>query len=226
MDHNIVVISLKRASERREAIQKEIEKANLENVHFLDAVDGKTLPSEMIGKINLVGGWRNGDNFQPGEVGCIMSHTNAVKLAKENNWPYVIIFEDDITIAEDFNKRVNLMFKMLPKDWEHVYLSGTPKFKGYFFNQFPQVIPSPWTDCLHSYIVKDTAYDKIIKKFDKKETTADDMILDMIIRKQTLKSYSYFPYVTHANSSYSYIWNKAAGHNIKNESKNYFKNKL
>jgi GR25 family glycosyltransferase involved in LPS biosynthesis len=226
MDHNIIIISLERATERREAIKKEISKSHLENAIFLNAIDGSKLPQSMIGNITLPGGWRNGDKFQPGEVGCIMSHSNAIKLAKEKGWDHVIIFEDDITIAEDFNKRIKLLFKMLPNDWEHVYLSGTPKFQGYFFNKFPQVIPSPWTDCLHSYIIRNTAYDKILEKFEKKETTADDMIIDMYFRKKILKSYSFFPYVTHSNSSYSYIWNKSAGHNIKNESQNYFINKI
>jgi GR25 family glycosyltransferase involved in LPS biosynthesis len=198
----------------------------LENVSFINAIDGSQLPEKMIGSISLPGGWRYGEKFQPGEVGCIMSHINAIKLAKENEWEYVIIFEDDITIAEDFNKRVKILFKLLPLDWEHIYLSGTPKFNEYFFNKFPQVISSPWTDCLHTYMVKNTAYNKIIDKLEKMETTADDMILDLIFRKKTLKSYSYFPYVTHSNSNYSYIWNKSAGHNIKNESKNYFKNKI
>jgi len=226
METNIIVISLERAIERKEAIKKEIEKASLQNIHFLNAVDGSQLPKEMIGTISLPGGWRHGEKFQPGEVGCIMSHSNAIKLAKENGWDHVIIFEDDITIAEDFNKRIKLLFKMIPPDWEQIYLSGTPKFNGYFFNKFPQVISSPWTDCLHTYMVRDIAYDKILEKFEKAETTADDMILDLIFRKGKLKSYSYFPYITHSNSSYSYIWNKSAGHNIKNESKNYFLNKI
>ena len=43
-----------------------------------------------------------------------MSHIKALEYAKDNNWPYVIILEDDITIAQDFKKRIKLLFKLLP----------------------------------------------------------------------------------------------------------------
>jgi len=223
---NIVIISLERASERRQLMINQINRLNLENVHILDGVDGQNIPNNEIPKLSLKGGWRYNKDFQPGEIGCIRSHIKAIELAKENGWDKVIIFEDDITISEDFEKRVNLLFKMVPKNWEHIYLSGTPHFNGHFFHTFLQVVSSVRTDCLHSYVVNHTAYDKIINKMETLITTADDMIIDMIFREKNLKSYTYFPFVTHANSSYSYIWNKAAGHNIKNESKNYFINKL
>ena len=93
-------------------------------------------------------------------------------------------------------------------------------------NNFLQVIPSVKTDCAHSYIIKNTAYDKVIKKLSSIETTTDDMLLHMMFQEKNLKSYTYFPFMTHSMSSNSYIWNTPAGHNIKNESKNYFKNKV
>lgn len=223
---NIVVISLERAKDRREKIKSQLASLNIEAV-IMDAIDGQfLLDKEKNIKLSLLGGWRYGELFQPGEIGCTLSHIKALEIAKEKNWSYVIIFEDDITIAEDFEKRINLLFKIVPKNWEHIYLSGTPHLNGFFIHTFAQIIPSVRTDCLHSYMVHNTAYDKIIKKFDTKITTADDMIIDMIFREKNLISYTYFPFVTHSNSSYSYIWNKTAGHNIKNESKNYFKNTL
>lgn len=223
---NIVVISLKRATERREAMKKEVERVSLENVIFLDAVDGKDLPDESIPNISLPGGWRYGEKFKPGEVGCTLSHVNALKMAKENEWDHVIILEDDITIAEDFNKRIKLLLRIVPRDWEHIYLSGTPHLPYPPVNPFPHLIPSPRTDCTHSYILNSPAYDKVIEKLESLATTTDDLYNHMILAEGRLKSYSFFPYVTHANSSYSYIWNKSAGHNIKNESKNYFKDKI
>ena len=223
---NIVVISLERAIERRKLMLNQFSNLNLENFHILDGVDGQNIPNNEIPKLSLKGGWRYGEDFQPGEIGCIRSHIKAIELAKENKWDNVIIFEDDITIAEDFEKRIKLLLKLIPKDWEHIYLSGTPKFSTPIHYTLLQVIPSPRTNCSHSYMINHSAYDKIINKMKTQITTADDMIIDMIFREKSLKSYSYFPYITHANSSYSYIWNKSAGHNIKNESKNYFKNKI
>lgn len=223
---NIIVISLERAKERRERITAQLKALNIDAV-IMDAIDGKTLSEDELNKtIHLPRGWRFSEKFMPGEIGCTMSHIKALKIAKVKDWDNVIIFEDDITIAEDFEKRINLLLKMVPKNWEHIYLSGTPHFNSFFCYSFTQLIPSVRTDCLHSYMINKSAYDKIITKYKTFITTTDDMIIDMIFREKNLISYTYFPFVTHANSNYSYIWNKAAGHNIKNESKNYFANKI
>lgn len=226
MMNNIIVISLKRAHERREKIINQLSSLNIDAV-ILDAVDGKTLSEEELNKtIHLPGGWRYGEKFMPGEIGCTMSHIKVLEMAKEKDWPYLIVLEDDITIATDFEKRIKLLFKLLPADWEHVYLSGKPHLiPNPTSVLFPNVIKTSGMQQTHSMIIKQSAYDKVIEKLNKFETATDDIYTDMIT-KGCLISYTYYPFVTHANSDYSYIWNKAAGHNVKNESKYYFKNKI
>lgn len=223
---NIIVISLKRAEERREKIVNQLKSLNIDSI-IMDAVDGNELSEEELNKtIHLPGGWRFGEKFMPGEIGCTMSHIKALEIAKEENWPYLIVLEDDITIAEDFEKRIKLLFKLLPPDWEHIYLSGKPKVIPHpTYLLFPIVVKSGPVEQTHSMIINNNSYDKIINKLEKFETTTDDIYMDMISKKY-INSYTYYPFVTYANSSYSYIWNKSAGHNIKNESKNYFKDKI
>lgn len=225
MNH-IVVISLKRAVERRKKIIEQLNILQL-NAVIMDAVDGKELSEDQLNKnICLPGGWRYGDRFMPGEIGCTMSHIQAIKLAREKKWDHLIVLEDDITIATDFKKRIKLLLKLLPADWEHVYLSGKPRvIPNPMSLLFPAVVKSGPVEQTHSMIINKNSYDKIINKLEKFETTTDDIYMDMISKKY-INSYTYYPFVTYANSSYSYIWDKAAGHNIKNESKNYFKDKI
>jgi hypothetical protein len=118
------------------------------------------------------------------------------------------------------------LFNILPKNWEHVYLSGTPHNAGTINHNFLQIVPSVMTDCTHSYILRNTAYDKVIKKLLSMRSTTDDLYNDMILNEKNLKSYTFYPFVTHSNSSYSYIWEKSAGHNIKNMSQYFFKDRL
>jgi len=223
---NIIIISLARAKERREKITEQANNLKL-GAFILDAVDGQSLSEEELNKtIHLPGGWRYGEKFMPGELGCTMSHIKALELAKEKDWPHLIVLEDDITIAEDFEKRIKLLFKLLPADWEHVYLSGKPHvIPSPTSILFPTVIKTSGMQQTHSMIIKQSAYNKVIEKLNKFETATDDIYTDMIT-KGYLVSYTYYPFVTHANSDYSYIWNKAAGHNVKNESKYYFKDKI
>lgn len=224
--HNIIVISLKRAVERRQKMIDQLNHLGL-SIELIDAVDGQTLSEEQLNKtIHLPGGWRFGEKFMPGEIGCTMSHINALKIAKDNNWPYVIVLEDDVTLAVDFEKRISFLMKILPADWEHVYLSGKPHNPPPASSLFlAHIVKNEAMQQTHSMIIRQLAYDKLIKKLSQFETATDD-IYTHAIRSGLITSYTYYPFVTHANSDYSYIWNKAAGHNIKNESKNYFKDKI
>ena len=38
--------------------------------------------------------------------------------------------------------------------------------------------------------------------------------------------YTFYPFTTYVNTTYSYIWDKNAAHNVVNSSKTYFVNKL
>jgi len=222
---NIIVISLERAKERREKINSQLNKLGIDAV-IMDAIDSEKLSEgEKDKKIHLDGGYRFGDKFKPGEIACTMSHIKAVNIAKENNWDSFIVLEDDVVLAEDFEKRIKFLFKILPDNWEHVYLSGIPRL-GYGIPpnlQFLNVLPSIFTECTHSMMIRDNSYDKIISKLSLFETTTDDIYNNMLSRKE-LVSYTYYPFVTFANDEYTYIWNQTITREHK--SKKYFKNKI
>jgi len=222
---NIVVISLERAPNRRENIKSQLAALNIDAI-IIDAIDGQKLSEEEKNKnIHLTGGYRFGEKFQPGEIGCTMSHINALKVAQEKNWPYVIVLEDDIIIAQDFEKRIKFLFRIIPSNWEHIYLSGIPRLG---FNsppnlQLANVVPTIFTECTFSMLIRNIAYDKIINRLSKFETTTDDIYNDMITKNE-LKSYTYYPFVTYSNDDYTYIWdlNVTRVH----KSKQYFKNSM
>ena len=220
---NVIVISLKRAKNRREIIKSQLSSLNIDAI-VMDAIDGQDLSDDKKNKfIHLPGGWRFGEKFKPGEIGCTMSHIKALKIAKEKEWPYVIILEDDIILAEDFEKRIKFLFRIIPSDWEHIYLSGIPRLGFGFPNlQFMNVVPSVFTECTHSMIIRNTSYDKVIDYLGKFETTTDDSYNVLI--KNGLKSYTFYPFVTYANDDYTYIWDEKLKREHK--SKQYFRNRL
>jgi len=221
---NIIVISLKRAEERRKIMKHQLKQIN-QNSIIIDAVDGSLLSDEEKNKkLCLVDGYRFGELFKPGEIACTMSHINAIKYAKEHNFNKVIVLEDDVILAEDFDKRINLLEKMLPKKWDHIYLSGIPAPEPPFsITMFASLQKSVFTQCTHSMLINSSAYDKIISKLSLFETTTDDIYCDMV-SKNELISYTLYPFVTYANDNYTYIWNKTI--NRPHPSKKYFKNKL
>jgi len=222
---NIVVISLERAKERREKIKSQLLALGIEAI-IMDAIDGEKLSEkERDKKIYLSGGYRFGDKFKPGEIACTMSHIKALKYAKNKEWEHLIVLEDDVVLAEDFEKRINFLFKILPENWEHVYLSGNPKIGfGTPPNlQFLNVVPSIFTECTFSMLIKNSAYDKIINKLSLFETTTDDIYNNMLAKKDLI-SYTYYPFVSYSDDDFTYIWDKKLSR--EHGSKRYFKNKI
>jgi GR25 family glycosyltransferase involved in LPS biosynthesis len=208
---NIIVISLERAKERREQMETQLKKLNIEAIMF-NCFDVANIKNPTFGaKFTLPGGYRYGEDMKPGEIACTLSHIMALNMAKALNWEYVIILEDDVILAEDFEKRIKLLLNILPKNWEHVYLSGIPRFNTYFMNSnLLQLIPSTKdkvnrVDGTCAFIIRNIAYDRFIVKLSSLETTPDDLINHFIFAEQQIKSYIYFPFVAFVNDEYTYI---------------------
>jgi len=222
---NIVVISLERAKERREKIKSQLASLQIEAI-IMDAIDNQNLTeSEKNKKIHLQDGYRFGELFKPGEIACTMSHIKALRIAKKENWPYLIVLEDDVILAEDFAKRVRYLFRILPNDWEHVYLSGIPRIGMAWMPNlsFMNVVPSVFTQCIHSIIVSDLAYDKVINYLEKFETTTDDSYCHLL-ETGKLRSYTFYPFVSYVEDPFTYIWNKEISRI--HPSKKFFINKM
>lgn len=193
-------------------MEEQVKKLNLDAI-FFDCFDTKDVLNSTFGaKFSLPGGYRYGEAMKGGELACGLSHIMALNIAKAMKWEYAIILEDDIVIANDFEKRIKILFKILPSNWEHVYLTGIPRFIKYYnklnFIQLPNVTPElvSRVDTTAAYIVRNTAYDKVIKKLTSLETTPDDLITHMILRDNTLNSYLYLPFPIYVKNECSYIW--------------------
>lgn len=80
----------------------------------------------------------NAIKLKNGRIGCSMSHLKCLQIAKNNNWPYVMICEDDLLILnnETFVNHINKFFSMHSDDssdnkWNVLLLAGNnvPPYK-------------------------------------------------------------------------------------------------
>lgn len=95
----IYIINLKKAVEKRERMQVQLDRLGLTNYEFIEAVYGADLTSEFI--------QANVDDYPacsltPGEVGCSLSHIAIYNQISEQKLPYAMILEDDIILPDDF----------------------------------------------------------------------------------------------------------------------------
>ena len=93
-------------------------------------------------------------------VGCAMSHIACIEKAKELNWDYVIIFEDDIKI-EGTKTLISKFNKFIKYDFDILYLgcwNYLPPVK--VEKDLARVVKAA---CNHAYVVKSHYYDTYLK---------------------------------------------------------------
>jgi len=96
-----------------------------------------------------------------GIVGCAKSHIKCIELAKERNYPFVCIFEDDV-VFRDIEECQKMINKYIGTDYDVLYMGCKVTDNKYeFINEELIRINNAW--CNHAYIVKSHYYDKLLE---------------------------------------------------------------
>ena len=134
-------INLESRKDRREHIEEELKSIGIHGVRF------------------------NAIKLQNGRIGCSMSHLKCLQIAKKNNWPYVMICEDDLLFLdkEKAVKHMNDFFKLHSGDndiWNVMLIAGNnvPPYK----KIDDTCIRVSHCQTTTGYIVKNTYYDTLI----------------------------------------------------------------
>jgi glycosyl transferase family 25 len=117
----ILVISLKRSTDRREQVALEMRKISTP-WSFLDAVDGSALHTMPIeykpSKVRRLQGYE----LTPNEIGCYLSHKEAWKRCVELDLP-TLVLEDDFVLASEFEETIAILLNEMPQ-WDFIRLQG------------------------------------------------------------------------------------------------------
>ncbi|MDX1589073.1 MAG: glycosyltransferase family 25 protein [Oleiphilaceae bacterium] len=124
---DIVVISLKRATERRQSIQNQLSALGLDFV-FFDAVDGKR-GHELFARYDAQKARRIGEiPLTPGHLGCYASHYRVWQRCAQSGRP-VIVLEDDAMLFPEPLLRFVRQAPGLPPELECVRLFASKSRK-------------------------------------------------------------------------------------------------
>lgn len=116
----IVVISLKRATERRASVERQFSELNLP-FSFFDAVDGKQGHEHFV-RYDAEKARRIGEiPLTPGHLGCYASHFLVWQRCADSGQPMIVLEDDAMVFREPFLKFVRLASD-LPSDIECVRL--------------------------------------------------------------------------------------------------------
>ena len=105
-------INLDRSKDRKLLIENQFKKYGITNHTRIPAVDGSNIEKLIINKIRNENKW----NAKLGEIGCYLSHCEALKKINEND--KILILEDDIVISDNFIENFNNSVKELPEKWD------------------------------------------------------------------------------------------------------------
>ena len=109
---SIICINLDRRTDRWIDSEKQFSEQNL-TVIRQSAIDGTTLQKHQ--------------TLLPGELGCRLSHEQALQYATTRNKP-VLILEDDVNFVDDFQDKFATTINRIPP-WELLYLGGNHVIK-------------------------------------------------------------------------------------------------
>jgi glycosyl transferase family 25 len=136
---NIIYINLKHRNDRRENIINQFGDSSGINIIRFEAIE-----------------------YNPGAVGCSLSHIECLKYAKSEKMEYVIIMEDDFELLvskDEFIDKINVILK---NEFDVVLLSGFIREK---FEVKGDICRIKNAQTTIGYIVKSHYYDKLIDNY-------------------------------------------------------------
>ncbi len=221
---HIIVLNLERSTDRKKLIEEQFAKLNLLETFdysFFPCFDGKNIINMSL-SVPILKGAGIGRKLRNAEISIILSHLSALKYAQVMEYKNVVIIEDDIVLCEDWSKRLDTLMKLLPEDWEYVYLSGHSDYVKFDVIEQPIVLKAPQMIGAFCYLVNKKGIEKLIKYCGELVTTYDDMIMHKISAGK-LNGYVYFPFMCYHSDNMSTLWEEMS---LNHDSKKFFKNKI
>ena len=194
----LLVVSLDRATERKEYINKVLH--NHEFSYF-KAVDGKNLlEDEVILKSKYIS---NGTQLKNGQIGCYLSHIKIwIDIEKSQDIVHLIL-EDDIVLKYNIHKILNIINKIDFNDYDIIFLGHCFESKGElkqeildesaYFNLYKSYTPL----CTHAYLITKNGAKKAIDHLNSIYNTenhidqAIDNVISIMVGRGILKSLSF-----------------------------------
>lgn len=126
----IYCLTLKSTPERERLAREQFERLKL-NVEFFYGIDGRNLNLDTMTVFETTKRGMEHWKIRNGVVGCGLSHSLLWNVALRKKFQEFIVFEDDVTLPDDFRERFDASYYELPYDWGIFYLGGGERHESY-----------------------------------------------------------------------------------------------
>jgi glycosyl transferase family 25 len=181
-----VCINLDKRPDRWERVQGRFVENRLDRVVRFPALDGANL--------DIPSSWQS----FPGAYGCLRSHLAVVEEARRKALPSVLIFEDDVVLAPDFNARFAACIEQVPPDWDMLFfgaIHGQPLTK-----VADNVIRVTHSLSTYAYAINHTIYDGFIETNRKATSVLDENTRAL---QKRFNCYCFMPHLAWVEEDYS-----------------------
>jgi len=188
-------INLARRPERWASVSQEFRRGGFAPVTRFEAFDARqmTIPDDWIGR--------------PGAFGCLESHKAIVRHARDQGFPHVLIFEDDVVFDPDLEIKLVDALGELPSDWDMFSFGGCHRMAPVRVTE--HLYRMTKTYATHAYVVRDTIYDAFLEINGNHHQPVD---MNNYLLQQRFKCYCAIPHLAWQQDDWSDIQGELESH--------------
>lgn len=190
-----VCINLDRRTDRWAQMQVEFHRHNIHAVRRFSGVDGQ--------RLTVPPSWSS----TPGAYGCLLSHLQVVREARELGVPSVLIFEDDVVFDTRLRNDFSTYISQVPPDWDMLHFGALHMDDPIDISENVHRIRRAYST--YAYALKHTIFDAFLELNRKANTAIDVSNLEL----QTEHAcYCFIPHLAWVESDYSDVQEQQKDH--------------
>ena len=190
-----VCINLDRRPERWERMQRAFDAHGIGPVQRFSAVDGNA--------VVVPQHWAH----SPGAYGCLRSHVEIVREARDAGASSVLIFEDDAVFEPRIKDKFSSYFAEVPEDWDMLFLGALHKDEPIRVSGHIGRITK--ANSTFAYAIRNTVFDAFIELNSRAEHVLD---MNSYHLQERFNCYCFMPNLVWVESEYSDVQNRMEHH--------------
>jgi GR25 family glycosyltransferase involved in LPS biosynthesis len=175
-------------------MQDKFAQHGIQSVQRFGAIDGDTIKSDH---------WAH----TRGAYGCLLSHVEVVKQARQEKAPAVLIFEDDAVFDPEFQSKLATFINEVPADWDMLYLGALHKDEPVKITDHVYRITK--ANSTFAYALKSTVFDAFIDLNSRAEHVLD---MNSYVLQERFNCYCFMPNLVWVEDEYSDVQNRLERH--------------
>jgi GR25 family glycosyltransferase involved in LPS biosynthesis len=159
---------------------------NIADVVRFTAIDGE--------RVSVPPGWHS----SAGAWGCLQSNLSIIQMAREERWPHVLIFEDDVVFDENLSSKFPEFMAQLPPNWDMVFFGCLHRSEPVRVSE--NLLKLTYSTSTYSYAVRDTVYSAFLDLHSPSRRPVD---VNNRLLQERFNCYCFSPNLAWVESGYS-----------------------